>query len=203
MGGCVLTDLTGSCPGASAPEAFAEARFLDPLGFIREEHRRQEELCAVLEGLVDDFTKPSSRDKATGILAYLTEELPLHEQDEEEGLIPLLQARCGDAEAQGLLSRLRGQHADDRARVATLIADLDALYVEVPLGDPGAFVLNALMLAETWRRHLAWENQVLLPLARDRLNAADLEELGRAMAARRGAAFPGSRVARPGRRVTG
>ena len=183
-----MTDLTGSFPGASAPEALAEARFLDPLGFIREEHRRQEELCAVLEGLVDDFTKPSSRDKATGILTYLTQELPLHEQDEEEGLIPLLQARCHDAAARGLLSRLRGQHADDRARVATLIADLDALCVEVPLGDPGAFVLNALMLAETWRRHLAWENDVLLPLARDRLNAADLAELGRAMAARRGAA---------------
>ena len=52
------------------------------------------------------------------------------------------------------------------------------------------------MLAETWRLYLAWENQVLLPLAREWLSAVDLAELGRAMAARRGAAHPGSTDAR-------
>ena len=44
--------------------------------------------------------------------------------------------------------------------------------------------------AEARRRYVARENGVVLPLAHDRLNAKDLEEMGRNMAARRGTTCP-------------
>jgi hypothetical protein len=41
-------------------------------------------------------------------------------------------------------------------------------------------------MSEFQRRHIAWENGVLLPLAKRRLTAGDIADLGRAMAGRRG-----------------
>jgi hemerythrin-like domain-containing protein len=42
----------------------------------------------------------------------------------------------------------------------------------------------------TMRSHLAWEERVILPLARRRLSTAQAEAIGRRMAARRGVAYP-------------
>ena len=52
------------------------------------------------------------------------------------------------------------------------------------------FVHEARTFGVLQRRHLAWENGTILPLARKRLNKHDLAELGRKMAARRGLSFP-------------
>jgi hypothetical protein len=38
---------------------------------------------------------------------------------------------------------------------------------------------------ESYRRHIAWENTIVLPLARARLTGEDLDKLGRAMAGHR------------------
>ena len=59
------------------------------------------------------------------------------------------------------------------------------------LANPVRMLFNARAFAEAQRRHIAWENNVLLPLARKRLTEADLKELGRNMAAMRGIVYPG------------
>jgi hemerythrin-like domain-containing protein len=51
-------------------------------------------------------------------------------------------------------------------------------------------VNNVREFSETQRRHVTWEDRVLLPLARQRLTPEDLAEIGRSMAARRGIAAP-------------
>jgi hemerythrin-like domain-containing protein len=51
---------------------------------------------------------------------------------------------------------------------------------------PEPFAAEAVAYADALRRHIAWENAVLLPTARDRLQAADLRRLGQKFAARRG-----------------
>ncbi|MDJ0945617.1 MAG: hemerythrin domain-containing protein [Kiloniellales bacterium] len=156
----------------------------DPLGFILLEHREQEEICARLEKLVDDLTKPDASGEAAAIKAYLLEDLPDHETDEERVLLPLLQSRCRDDEIGLVLSRLRREHDQDRRLVETLVDDLGAICAEVPLGLPNDFAINALMLVERWRRHLFWENRSVLPLARRWLSEADLSALGHAIAGR-------------------
>ena len=118
-------------------------------------------------------------------MAYLTGELPAHEADEEHVLFPLLQARCRTVDIGMMLNRLRQEHEQDRRLIGTLVDDLAAIGAEVRLGLPTDFTINALMLAERWRRHLAWEDQTVLPLAREWLGSGDLAELGQAMLARR------------------
>ena len=157
----------------------------DPLGFILKEHRDQERICSKLEQLAKDLTKPHTPESAATVMAYLTEELPAHEADEEHLLFPLLQARCRTVDVGTMLNRLRAEHEQDRRLIETLVDDLAAISAEVQLGLPTEFTINALMLAERWRRHLAWENQTVLPLAGEWLDSADLTELGQAMVARR------------------
>ena len=164
---------------ASAAEVIS-----DPLGFILMEHREQGEVCARLEKLVDDLTKPDASETAAAIKAYLLEDLPAHEADEEKVLVPLLQSCCPDDEIGLILSRLRREHDQDGRLVDTLVDDLGAICAEVPLGLPSDFAIHALMLVERWRRHLLWENRTVLPLARRWLNEADLSALGHAMAGR-------------------
>ena len=55
-------------------------------------------------------------------------------------------------------------------------------------GNPVRFFGNAMRLSQMIRRHLVWENAVLVPLARRRLKAPDLPYLTEKMAMRRTAA---------------
>jgi hypothetical protein len=48
--------------------------------------------------------------------------------------------------------------------------------------------------AETQRRHLAWENALVIPRARHILQPPDLAKLARSMAKRRGQRAPGLRL---------
>jgi hemerythrin-like domain-containing protein len=119
---------------------------------------------------------------------YLVGELPLHTQDEEQDLFPVLARRCPSSDDIDAVFRLlRREHDCDRTLVDELVAALDALIDGQALPDPAAFIANARAVSETQRRHLAWENTVILPRARRHLNAEDLAALTQAMAARRNA----------------
>ncbi len=67
------------------------------------------------------------------------------------------------------------------------MADLRCLAEGKTLDDPLTFGHQARAFAGFQRRHLAWENSVLLPLARRRLDPSDAADLRRTMTARRGA----------------
>ena len=82
-----------------------------------------------------------------------------------------------------MLTQLRQEHERDRDLVLKIIDDLRAICAEVPIGLPSDFRINALMLVERWRRHLDWENQTLLPLAREVFNDSDMRALLQAMVA--------------------
>ncbi len=69
------------------------------------------------------------------------------------------------------------------ASVAARQAIID---LEPGLLERAPFIFDSFNLfALDHERHLAWENEVVLPLASKRLSSDDLEELGRNMAARR------------------
>jgi hemerythrin-like domain-containing protein len=81
-------------------------------------------------------------------------------------------------------------HLDDKQESALLRAGLRQIAAGKEASNPGAFVRAATTFAEALRRHLAWEEERLFPIARKRLSRQDLEAIGRAMAARRGIAYP-------------
>lgn len=166
-------------------------QFLYPLEFLFAEHDRQRVLCVALERLADDPEAADARENAAAILAYLENDLPEHLADEED-LFPLLERRSQpDDQVEAVLDQLRHEHEADGDYAHRVMVPLKDLAAGHPLADTSAFVHDARTFSILQRRHLAWENGTLLPLARKRLSRQDLAGLGRKMAARRGISYPG------------
>lgn len=172
-----------------APAKFIEdipATLLDtPLDFVFADHFRQRTLCNLLTKLADaDAADPGM---AGAVLSYLRTDLPLHVLDEEEDLFPLMRRRCApEDEVERILSLLEAEHGNDERLAADILEALPAIADAagpVPLPDRLADLL--LQFAIDQRRHLVYENSVLLPIARRRLTESDLENLSRRMKARR------------------
>ncbi len=176
-----------SAPASREPTA---AQFRDPLGYIRAEHDRQQAIFEALRSVVAEPRDPGARDQSGPVLRYIVEEMPRHIADEEDGLFPLLQERSRPSDCVGdVIEMLRWEHEIDQELAAWVQASLRRLVESDPFGAPETFLQDCLAFAETQCRHLTWENQVILPLARARLTRDDLELLGRAMAARRSIAY--------------
>lgn len=177
--------------GVGGVVAIEPQLLLEPLEYLFADHFRQRVLCNRLDVLVDD--PPIERHTAEfgHILAFMTHDLPLHIADEEESLFPLLSRRCraGDGYDE-LYVLLQEEHEIDEQLSETVISGLRALTEDGKAPDPAGFLRAAGVFTETQRRHLAWENGIVLPLARKRLTPADLTVMGQAMAARRGLDYP-------------
>ena len=142
----------------------------DPLDLILAAHAVQRAACAQLDqvatlGAVDPATADTLR-------RYLTEGLPLHWQDEERDLLPLLRRRAEPEDNIGAaLKRLAHDHTAAAAQTVTLSRIIDGMsHGDVPDTATRAAIRE---FADRERRHLAFENAVILPLARLRLTDAD------------------------------
>ena len=146
----------------------------DPLALIAEDHALQLELCDLLESLADSLPC-CNQAIARSAAAILRQGFKPHLQLEEEMLFPLLRRRAPEGSPLGLvMQQLEAEHAADEGFAHELADELQLL------ADTG-LVRNAGMLGymlrgffEHQRRHIEWENRVLLPLARQTLTRADL-----------------------------
>jgi len=167
-------------------DADQAAGIADPLDYLRQEHERQRAVCAALERLVETMDEGAVASVAQEILDFLTEDLSRHIADEERDLFPLLEARCPPEDGlKGLLKRLRREHEMDEDLVEFLRADLDRLARGGGLANPTRLLINLREFASTQRRHLAWEDDTVLPLADTRLTAEDRAAMGERMRLRR------------------
>lgn len=146
------------------------AETLDPFEAILAAHAAQRVACSRLDqaaalGAVDVAT-------ADALRRYLTELLPLHWQDEEHDLFPLLRRRAQPEDAiTSALARLAHDHEASAAETVTLSRALDRMtHGEAPDTATRAAMRG---FSDRERRHLAFENAVILPLARLRLTDAD------------------------------
>ena len=161
--------------------------FLAPLDFILSEHYRQRLLCEGLAKLTENMELAPVAALAAELKGFLDRDLRLHLEDEEQDLFPLLWQRAQPEDnVKDILDLLSEEHGLDEDLVDFLLEDLAVLASGAQLANPIRFLVNVREFAETQRRHLAWENALLLPVARRRLTQVDLAGLGRSMAARRG-----------------
>ena len=167
------------------------AGFDAPLDLLAACHGRIEQQCATLEKLLAHLQRhcndATAGQAAAAILKYFQHAAPLHHQDEEENLFPLLLARLDDAHAplRELLTLLAGQHRAIDGLWARLEGELEAVVQGTSAQLPNALAEE---FAARNRAHLALENDRVLPAARALLTPADLGRLGQAMRARRGVA---------------
>lgn len=164
----------------------------DPIAFIYDEHDRQLEVCAGLEELVAALDSGAAAGPASSLLDFLTRDFPLHIEDEELDLFPLLASRqAQDQDLPVILDQLVSEHELDRDLVEPVIEDLRLIANGLTLADARRFCIHARTFAEATRRHLNWENRVVLPIAERILSDRDRAELGRNLADRRRGLSPG------------
>ena len=169
-----------------APEAFRH-----PIAVIESDHAQQLALCDVLDRLLHNPRHGATTEELEAARDYLRQDLPLHIADEEQDLFPLMRRRAaaGD-DIEQMFELLLQEHKTDRRLNDELCSDVECLVGGQAFADPARFLMSAFTFAETQRRHLAWENTVVLKRARKCLTKADQTELGQRMAKRRGLEVP-------------
>jgi hemerythrin-like domain-containing protein len=164
-------------PGRSAQVGGLDPGLLaDPLAFLAAEHARQRVLLGHLERLAGDRAGPRTAI-ARALAAWLASDLPLHLRDEEESLYP----RLGSAEAatRGLVAGNR----DSSALRARLRADLS--HIAAGQRPSEGFAAAVRDFVAGYRRHLAVEENEVMPAAGRNLNGHDRAVIAREMLARR------------------
>jgi len=161
-----------------------------PLDVLEACHARIARQCDTLEKLLAYLPQhgadAQARQAARAVMAYFDTAAVHHHDDEERNLFPLLEA-AGVPGACDLVETLTLEHEDQtrlwRALRVQLVGIVAGASAELDADLTARFVAAQ-------RTHLEFENRRVLPLARACLDAAALDRLGRAMAARRGVAFP-------------
>lgn len=150
----------------------------NPLQLMHEEHALHLELCDLLEAIADGLPATFDRALATVAIAILPSSLPAHTSFEDDAFFPVLRRRAAsNAELCAALECLGAEHDRDSG---ALIEVTDALKSAVGAGR----VENPEMLGyllrgffESHRRHIAWEERVVIPAARAVLTPEDLSQL--------------------------
>ena len=160
----------------------------DPLEYFFVEHFRQRSLCVLLRDIAARGVVPV--ELAHRIAAILAVDMPLHHEDEECDLFPVL-IRRGKPEDD--LSNTIARLKDDRTRTDRVLRAVaraflkPSEYAQLTI-EPRDAVLTTSYAAEL-HRHLAIENGILLVIARKRLSADDILAMGQSMKRRRGLHF--------------
>jgi hemerythrin-like domain-containing protein len=168
-----------------------ESDFNNPLGLMRDCHRHVEKFLHVLTTVTEQAhggaLNPEQREALGTALRYFEKAAPLHTADEEVSLFPRLRA----ANSAGALAALDALESDHR-EAEPAHAEVDLLgrkwLAEGALSQDEARRLAGLLrtLQETYRAHIAVEDDEVFPLAGRALAPSALREVGREMAARRG-----------------
>ena len=171
---------------SEARETSPQERREDPLDLLEAEHVRLMTMAEHVLELAEKRDIEAVAAEADMLLDYLTEELPRHARDEDDDLASLLRARCTPTDhVEQVLAALSQEHTVDAFLGRHVALDLRALTTGRGLDSPSRLFDTLRKLAEDQRKHLLWENEVVLPLARRRLQPEDLEKLSQGMATRR------------------
>lgn len=146
---------------------------------------RLADLAALAEGLERDRRLDEPRLAVlAGCLAFLDTVIPIHSADEEQTLFPRLRALPEFQGAHGHtpMDCMEREHVDHRALMAALKRD-------VMLGRAEAVARSARAIVASYREHIARENEVLFPWAREQLaDPAVVKRMTQEMRERRRAA---------------
>ncbi len=150
----------------------------DPIDILFTEHEQHKELCDTLEEIADSL--PNHVDKARALEAarILKSELPLHHRIEETALFPLLVKYAADDDNMTeIVTRLKEDHKVDEDVSRELIVVLEKLGTGLVLENANMIGYMLRRFFESYRRHLIWENNVVLSLARRRLPPKALAQM--------------------------
>ncbi|MCB1377831.1 MAG: hemerythrin domain-containing protein [Alphaproteobacteria bacterium] len=154
----------------------------NPLDVIAHAHALQAQLCDALERIADGLPDDVDRRLCVQIAATLTYDLPLHHHDEETALFPLLRQRASrEDQIDDILDHLTSEHSVDTDFAGEIAEALELMGRGEPVPNPEMMGYMLRGFFEGYRRHIHWENTLVMPVARQKLTENDLLELAEAM----------------------
>ena len=182
----VTTASTRNLPGFNTPAV----GFEQPFAMLEACHERVQRTLGLLARLRvhvhDNGVDDNARQAAGDVLRYFDLAAPLHHQDEELHVFPLLLAQ-GTPEVRALVLQLQNDHVQMTAEWAAARPNLQAMVqgtvTAISAADDKAFN----RFAQRYGAHIAAEEGLAYPAAAALLEPTTLAHMGREMAARRGA----------------
>lgn len=154
------------------------AGFLDPIEFLFNEHEIQKKFCDMMEEIADSLPNDVDRTKALEAARILKSDLPRHHRMEEIALFPLLVKYSSDDDNMAeIVARLKEEHIADEDFSEELIEVLENLGAGGDVENPNMVGYMLRGFFQNYRRHIMWENNVVLSLARRRLPPKALREM--------------------------
>jgi hemerythrin-like domain-containing protein len=168
--------------------------FEQPFEMLEACHERVRRSLALLERLVGQVESHGhdapSRSAAADVLRYFDLAAPLHHEDEERHVFPLLE-HCGDAALEAATTGLRGDHARMEALWAPLrVALCSWAAPNTAQAATAPTRQQAQAFGSLYAGHLRVEETLVFPAARSRMDAARLAHMSADMQGRR---QPGAR----------
>jgi hemerythrin-like domain-containing protein len=158
-------------------------------------HHRIERQCATLRRLVEHLATHGADQEASAaaesVMRYFETAAKHHHEDEEEDLFPALIEAMAGSDAVCLREITQALAADHR-QIETHWRRVRAALERVVAGDSrslDASTVEAMVTA--YERHIEREESELLPMAARLLSDESLDDIGRAMRARRGISLDG------------
>ena len=174
-------------PGFGAPAV----GFDTPFEMLEACHERVERSLTLLARLCsylhDHACDDSARQAARDVLRYFDLAAPLHHEDEELHVFPLLLARA-DAAVVAQVQQLQGDHNRMTGHWQAARALLQALADGQQASFSAEEEAVLARFAEGYGAHIRTEEEVIYPAARTLLDAEALQRMGQEMRRRRGAA---------------
>ncbi len=164
-----------------------DSGFDDPIGMLKDCHRRIEHflgvLCLVAEKAHGRATSTEERSAVEAALHYFHEGGRRHTADEEESLFPRLGAHGATAD----LDRLERDHGDAEALHAEVEQLYRAWFQEEKLSPNDAQRLLAATgkLRALYDAHISVEDNIVFPRAAEVLAANEIQIIGEEFRARR------------------
>jgi hemerythrin-like domain-containing protein len=159
--------------------------FNDPLAVLRAEHDRILEHCEILENLVPHIAENGVDDEArsaiSAVVHYFTTSAVQHHQDKQQNLFPILNRQS--LKLADIIYRLKREHGELAGLWDGILVDLKT---PATLVENTAFATQTGKFCSGYRQHIAYEARELLGIGQHILSQQQLEELGDAMAKRRG-----------------
>ena len=166
--------------------------FDQPIAVLKHCHDKIRKQLATLQNLLAYLPQQgntiAAQQAAKAVLQYFNKAAHLHHDDEEQDLMPMLQATASGADA-ALLATLVPEILADHQRMdqawSTLRPQLDAIAAgaSTELSPDG---VNAYV--DAYHAHMSKEEGQLAPMAKRLFSAQQMEQLGTAMQRRRGIA---------------
>ncbi len=172
--------------------------FDDPIGLLKACHLRIEQRCALLLRVIEHIEKQGVdqqvKQACTQVLHYFNTSGQQHHADEEEDFFPALLRSVTPPQRKrmhALIDSLTADHAEMANVWEALGANLEAIVADTTKTLDAQIVDRFQTL---YLEHIQREEHNAFAAAANYLSPGELERIGRAMAARRGVAYPDANV---------